>query len=195
MNLEHHVQNSAKLIDFFLHREQEEQRAFARSILHNGDPMVLWPGMKQRTYTEVPKEFPIQPSPFRPDPKPDPVVTPSLSPLLKKRSNRHHCQDLMPSESDMTPVERIMEFRRRQLKIRKHSPMERTVLDQIRAAGRISYHELERRTFAEVPSTSTAIDEQEIEFRTAINLLIDDGHIKQEYREGYGVFYSFINRR
>ncbi|KAI6231035.1 hypothetical protein M3Y95_00339000 [Aphelenchoides besseyi] len=191
--MEHHVQNSAKLIDFFLYREQEERRAIARFILHDGDPMVLWPGMTKRTWTEVTEVFPIQPSPFRPEPKPEPIVSRLPSPpLLNKRSNRHHCQDLVLSDSDMTPVERIMEVRRQKTKTDKHSLMERTILDQIRADGRISYQELERRTFAEVPSTSTAIDEQEIQFRTAINFLIDNGHVKQEYREGYGVFYSFI---
>ncbi|KAI6204904.1 hypothetical protein M3Y94_00731300 [Aphelenchoides besseyi] len=55
--LEHHQQNSAKLMTFFCQREIQEKKAIIRSVLHDGDPMVLWPGMKPH---EVLKEAPVQ---------------------------------------------------------------------------------------------------------------------------------------
>ncbi|KAI6172931.1 Transthyretin-like family-containing protein [Aphelenchoides besseyi] len=56
-HLEHHQQNSAKLMDFFRLRAVQERNAIVRSVLHGGDPIVLWPGMEPNDFRGPP---PIQ---------------------------------------------------------------------------------------------------------------------------------------
>ncbi|KAI6231777.1 hypothetical protein M3Y95_00417300 [Aphelenchoides besseyi] len=53
-HLEHHQQNTAKLMAFFHQREIQERNAIVRSVLHGGDPIVLWPGMEPNEFKEPP---------------------------------------------------------------------------------------------------------------------------------------------
>ncbi|KAI6209895.1 hypothetical protein M3Y96_00269600 [Aphelenchoides besseyi] len=184
-NLEHHQQNSAKLMDFFCQREIQEKKAIVRSVLHDGDPMVLWPGMEPN---ELLKEASVQPPVFTSsDGQANHTDSNSSQPFHQQFASyrtfnrRYNQQNSMYQHPNYN--------RQRSYNGRALSVTEQTIIHEIRQVRRISYVDLLDRTTVAVSNFCT-VDEGQ--FRSSMDRLVDEGQVKQEITNGNNIVYVHL---